>query len=66
MEYEGKTMKIAATISNYYQVSQEDYRDIRITKVFSESATIHEIIEWAKTIDQSTTFHSISLSEVVE
>lgn len=59
-------MKIAATISAYHQVSQSQYRDVNTTKVFDDTTSIKEIINWAKSIDDRLTFHSILLSEVVD
>lgn len=59
-------MKIAATISSYYQVSQNQYKDVNTTKVFDDSISIKEIIKWAKSIDEKISFNSILLSEVDE
>lgn len=58
-------IKIGATISKVFQVSQEQYRDVSYTKVFTEAASIKEIIDWAKTVDKNATFHSIKFSEVL-
>ena len=41
-------MKIAATISGAFQVSQEQWRDWNITRVFDETATFSDVIQWAK------------------
>lgn len=57
-------MKIAVTVSVFMQVSQEQYRDVPITKVFDSSQSIDEMLEWAKTIDERVDFHSLTFSEV--
>lgn len=61
---DNQIMKIAATISNFIQVSQEQYRDIHITKVFELSSSIDDMLQWAKTIDKNADFHSLLLSVV--
>ncbi len=59
-------MKIAATVSTYMQVSMEEYRDIHRTAIFDSSASIDDMVKWAKTVDKNATFHSLKLSVVDE
>lgn len=57
-------MKIAVMIGNCKQVSQGDYRDVDITKVFDSSDSIDDMLEWAKSVDRNADFHSLRMSEV--
>jgi len=59
-------MKIAATIAKCVRKSADDYGNVMITKVFEDTTTIKQIVDWAKTIIPNADFHSISLSEIVE
>lgn len=59
-------MQVAATITHWYQCSPDDFTNVKKTKVFTQSNTIEDIINWAKTIDKSITFAAISFSDVSE
>lgn len=41
-------MKTAVTLIETVQTGMDNYKDIRITKVFEDSATILEIKQWIK------------------
>lgn len=58
--------KIAATVAGCGQISMNDYRDWRVTKIFDYSATIGEIDAWAKTFGERYDFRDVLLSDVEE
>lgn len=39
-------MKTAVTVINAVQVSVDEYRDIKVTKIFDDNATLGEIKDW--------------------
>lgn len=41
-------MKTAVTVINTIQTGMDNYKDLKITKVFDDSATLQDIKEWAK------------------
>jgi hypothetical protein len=57
--------EIAVTVVNTVQISMDEYRDFRTTKVFRKSATIKEIEDWAKTISPKADILSVQLSDIV-
>lgn len=53
-------MKTAVTIIYTKQVGMDEWKDIRLTKVFEDSATLLEIKEWIHSIYKS----KIDVSEI--
>ena len=45
----GMDRKITAMVSDFRQTSYEEYRTFYNSKTFEQSATLKEIMEWAKT-----------------
>ena len=41
-------MKTAVTVINTVQTGMDNYKDVRTTKYFDDSATLFEIKEWIK------------------
>ena len=59
-------MKIAVTISGYRQVGINVFRDWHRTMVFNSTASIDDMMAWAKTVDENVEFSGLLLSEVDE
>lgn len=59
-------MKIVATVSNYIQVSQDQFRDINESQIFDGNSTLNEIVGWAKSKNKNYNFHSIKFSVLDE
>ena len=55
-------MKIAVRRMSVQQVSMDTYKEFYDTKIFDESATIKEIMEWGKT----KFINSLDFSDVEE
>ena len=43
-----RTMKTAVTVIQTIQTGMDNYKDLKKTKVFEDSATLLEIKQWAK------------------
>ena len=56
-------MRIAVTVDDIVQVSQNSFRDVAYTKVFDSSCSIDTMLDWAKTICKNFDFHSLKFSE---
>ena len=39
-------MKTAVTVINTVQISMDEYRDVKTTKIFDDNSTIGEIKDW--------------------
>jgi len=61
-------MKTAITTINTGQIGMDEYKDIRITKIFEETATIKEVVDWANTTSKNAkwTMASLIISDVEE
>lgn len=59
-------MKIAVTVTSCYQIGIETWQDVHKTKVFQENATVKEIDEWIKSIDNNADFSNAKISLCVE
>lgn len=60
-------MKIAATYSSYGQVSQTEYRDFNVTRIFDGSATFNDLETWARHVTNGRDgWESLRLSSVDE
>lgn len=57
-------MQIAVTVNNFCQVSVDEWRNMPRTKVFKSSASIHEIMEWARTVSKNVEFAMLDFSVV--
>ena len=60
-------MKIAATYSSYGQISQTEYRDYNVTRIFDGSATFNDLEAWARELTNGKDgWHDLRLSTVDE
>jgi hypothetical protein len=59
-------MKTAVTVTFCVQIGMETWRDVNTTKVFEETATLKEIIDWAKTIDKSASISVLKFGDIAE
>ena len=56
-------MRIIATVSGYKQVGENTFRDIHTSKIFSMSASIQEMLDWAKSTGiKNPEIHDLLLS----
>ena len=57
-------MKIVATLSESVQVGENDFRQVRTSRVFSCNRSINEIISWARSQGIGcATINDVELSE---
>jgi hypothetical protein len=57
-------MKIAVTVTGCRQVGIDAYRDWHRTRVFDDTASIREMMAWAKATDERAVFSDLLFSEV--
>ena len=60
-------MRIAVTVSGVYQVSQNEFRDWNKTKIFEETDTFKDVIEFGRIhYKDNFCFSELKFSEVIE
>jgi len=59
-------MKTAVIVTTCVQIGIETYRDVCITKVFDENATLGEIDKWVKSIDKTTPLSAAKFGDIDE
>ncbi len=63
---EMKDVKIAVTVTKCVQIGIETWKDVHVTKVFYEDATLKKIDEWILSVDKEGSLSSAKISDVVE